>query len=108
MITEKQVKEDLAEIKYFYGKQEMFQKAFDVYGMCDIVKKVDKYSSMLSKLPPKLYELYLNMYVKNNTQEATASLMNFSLNHVWNLNKRLVTFFVQELNKEEVAWKKEG
>lgn len=101
MITMKEIKADLAEIKYFYGKQELFQKVCDVYGMCAIVKKVERYNALICKAPAKLYELYYHLYVSSNTQEATADIMCYSPNYIWRLNKQLMKFFFDEINKEE-------
>ena len=97
MITIKEIKKDLKEIKRYYGNTSVFEEN------AELVEKVQKYNSMVCKANVRLYELYIIMYAGNNTMEKAAEIMKFSINYVCKRNAMLVQFFYEQLNKSEVA-----
>lgn len=46
-----------------------------------------------------LYDVYINLYVRNYTQEALSIEMNYTLEYIQMLNKRLVLFLVEKLKE---------
>ena len=100
MITIETIKRELNDIKYYYARRELFDKAFDSVGKNTILQIVDKYNRAICHAGPKLYELYVCLYINCCTHEATAEELNYSTNYVYKTNKKLVEFFLRELNKE--------
>lgn len=99
MITMETIRKDLQNIRYYYSRKEMFEKAFDCTGKNTILTTVDKYNSIICLADPRLYELYVCLYIKGNTQESAAEELCYSLDYVVKNKKRLFDFFYEKLNK---------
>lgn len=56
MVTLQTIKSELSDIRYYYARREMFEKAFDCVGKNAILEKVEKYNKAVLNAPPKLYE----------------------------------------------------
>ena len=98
MITLQTIRDDLNEIRYYYSRKDVFDKASDCIGKNVIVDKVRKYNDLICFAEPKLYELYLCLYVNNNTQEGAAEELNYSVDYLVKGKKRLFKFFFDKLN----------
>jgi hypothetical protein len=59
---------------------------------------MNKYNRVICKAHPKLYDLYLCLYVRNQTQEDCAEDMGYSPEYIRKLNRQLINFFLKELN----------
>jgi len=92
------IKMDLQSIRYYYARKEMFEKAFDCVGKNSILETAQKYNSAICKADPKLYELYICLYINNNTQESAADELNYSVDYVAKHHKRLLKFFQSEFS----------
>ena len=97
------IREDLKEIKYYYSRKELFEDSFKHTGTNDIVEKANKYNMLITKASPKLYELYVELYINNHTQESFADKLCYSTEYVQLLNRKLLKFLqmsMEEENKE--------
>lgn len=66
-----------------------------------IIEKLDIYNKAICLAPPRLYDLYISLYLQNNTQDSLSEKLGYSIEHISRLNSQLVKFFEKELNKKE-------
>jgi len=102
MLTKQKVREDLKEIRYYYSKQKMFDDAGKTVVQSAVLEKVSKYNQAVKDAPARLFDLYISLYVQNNSQAALAYDWDFSTDYIKQLNKQLCEFllfvFSQEAN----------
>ena len=98
-ITVQKVRDDLKEVRYYYARKELFDEAFAKIGKNKVLSKVERYNQAVASAPPVLYDIYINLYVRNYTQEALSIEMNYTPEYIQMLNKRLVLFLVEELKE---------
>ena len=91
------IREDLRNIRYYYSRKEQLKKSAEIVGECNIQALVDEYNNAICKAPPKLYDLYVCMYVENNTQESAAERFGYAREHITRLNKQLLRFLQNQL-----------
>ena len=75
MISLKQIRQDLREIRYYYSKQ----------------------NEAMKRAPIKLYDVYISLYINNNTQEALAFDWDVCCEYIRKLNKSLCEFLQRQL-----------
>ena len=92
MVPLSKIRADLKEIRYYYGRKEVFDAA--IGGACfnDVLNKVRQYSYAVQAAPPRLHDLYISLYVKNYTQEALAMELGYEPEHIRRLNKQLLLY----------------
>ena len=78
----------------------MFEKAFDSVGKNAILQTVSRYNAVICSAPPKIYEMYVSLYIECCTYEAAAEALCYSVNYVYKTNKKIVDFFFNAMNKE--------
>lgn len=98
-ITVQKVRDDLKEVRYYYARKELFDEAFAKIGKNKVLSKVERYNQAVASAPPVLYDIYINLYVRNYTQEALSIEMNYTPEYIQMLNKRLVLFLVEKLKE---------
>ena len=59
MISLKQIRQDLRDIRYYYSKQKMFDGLANSLGQNDIVERAAIYNKAMQKAPIKLYAVYI-------------------------------------------------
>lgn len=101
MKTEKTVREELKEIRHYYANKKDFERVALTIGKPIALKMVERYETHIKKAPIKLFNLYVCLYVNNNSQETVSTDWACSTGHIKVLNKRLYEFFIKEFNKEE-------
>lgn len=101
MISLSIIREELKDIKYYYSRREVLEKGFSTTGTNDIVLKLQKYNEAICKAPPKLYDLYIQLYVENHTQESLSALLGFTPEYIQMLNKDLLKFLQAQFEKKE-------
>ncbi len=95
METEK-VKRELRELRYYYSRKEQMDALFRETGETRIPAIVRKYNNAIRLAPVQLYDLYGCLYIRNQTQEAAAIELNYSIEYVRRLNKALLQFFARQ------------
>ncbi len=100
MKTIQQIREELKDIRYYYAKQKQFDGAAKTAFQNVIVVKVRQYNEVMIYAPVRLYDLYISLYVNNNTQEVVAEDWGCSTDYIKQLNKRLCNYLYDELNKK--------
>ena len=97
MISLGEIRKDLKEIRYYYSRKEMFDKAFKEVASNVIYEKVCKYNEAVKYAPPQLFDLYISLYVKGMTQEVFAYEFCYTPEHIQRLNKKLLFFLQSKL-----------
>ena len=92
MTTEK-IRKDLLDIRYYYARKTLFDRAANCIAKNATIRKAEQYNRFVENAPPKLYDIYIMLYVKSNTQRATAEKLGYSECYIRRLNKQLYTFF---------------
>lgn len=93
MIQATVIRKELKEIRYYYSRKELFDKASKDIGSISIVDKIEKYNGAIRSATPRMYELYVSLYLENNTIESLSNKLGYSYDYIQKLNKKLVEFF---------------
>ena len=103
MPTLKQIRDDLKDIRFYYSKKDEFDKAFETITVNEIFDKVNRYNDAVREAHVRLYDLYLGLYVNNNTQFALAEELGFTPDYIRQLNRKLCEFFQKAFAKEKCS-----
>ena len=88
-MTIQEIRSDLRAIRYYYSKQKEFDKAAETVGESKVVETVRRYNQAVTNAPPRLYKVYVELYVHNNTQEAVSFDWDCCVEYIRKLNKQL-------------------
>ena len=100
MLSVNEIRQDLHDIRYYYTRK----AAFDNSGLSNqITEKVNRYNAAVRTAAPRLFDLYVCLYLQNQTQEATADEHGWSSVYVQKLHKRLLLFFEAQFKKGGAA-----
>ena len=102
MITIANIRKDLKDIRYYFSRKELFEKASQNVGVNAILEKVKIYNEAICLAPPKLYDLYVSLYLSNQTQESLSEILGYTNEHMSRLNNQLLRFFLKKLTEKEV------
>lgn len=102
MIAMSKIREDLKDLRYYYARKEKFDEATKYTGENAIVKKAEKYNCAVKMASPKLYDLYVSLYIKSHTQESLSDELCYSQEYVQYLHKKLLKFLQENLKEEEI------
>ena len=94
-----EIRKDLANIRYYYSRKEVFDKAEISVGKNAVIEVAKKYNAAIRTAPPRLYDLYISLYIMNNTQESLAAEMNYSLQNIQLHHTNLVLFLQKQLTE---------
>lgn len=98
MVTMQTIREDLREIRYYYSKRELFDNVSKVVLPNSVLDKAERYNRAVAGAPVRLYDLYVSLYVQNNTQAALAYDWDFSPDYIKQLNKQLCEYLFGVFN----------
>ena len=85
----------------FSVDKETFDKAFDSVIKNNILDLIEKYNVAMSIAEPKLFELYVCIYIHGNTYDAAAKEMAYSKDYVTKHHRRLMKYLINYFNNEE-------
>lgn len=97
MLTLQKIREDLKEIRYYYSKQKMFDSVSKTVIQSSVLDKVNVYNQAVKDAPARLYDLYVSLYVMNNTQETLAFDWDCTPDYIKQQNKKLCEFLLKKL-----------
>ena len=97
-MTIQDVKRDLQDVRYYYSRRSVFDEELFACKKNTVVEKAYRYGWAMQSAPPRLYELYISLYVENKTQAAVAQEWNVCDGHIKNLNRQLREFLLAALN----------
>ena len=97
-MTNQELKADLRDIRYYHTHKSMFERAEDTGFKNAVVKKTDRYAQAMSNAPPRLYALFIALYVSGKTQKATAQEWQVSEWYIRNIDRKLQTYLIKEMS----------
>lgn len=100
MITLNEIRNDLKDIRYYYARKKMFDEAFASIVENEIIIKVKRYNDAVMSASPRLYDLYISLYVKNHTQESLSNELCYTPEYIQMLNKKLLKFLQSKLSEQ--------
>lgn len=92
METLEKIRSDLKEIRYYYSRKAMFDEMKNSIAVNRVLGLVRKYNEAVKDAPPRLYDIYICLYVKNYTQEGLSIELNYTPNYIQMLNKKLLLY----------------
>ena len=99
-MTIEKIREELQDVRYYYSRKEMFDRAKDCVAKNAAIGLAKKYGNAVRDAPPRLYDIYVTLYVENNTQASAAEKCN--------LNRQLYAFFQSAFAKRQEGGEKHG
>lgn len=103
MKSVKDIRDDLKNIRYFYSRKDFFNEASASIGQIQITDLIKTYQNAICYAPPRLYDLFVSLYMKDITQEELSCELGYSPEHISRLNGQLVRFLQSHFNNEEVC-----
>lgn len=94
------IREDLKNIRYYFARKDMFDRVSISVGENSILEKINTYNSIVRNAPPRLYDIYVSLYLENNTQESLSDKLGYTIEYISKLNSQLVKFFQKSFDKE--------
>lgn len=94
-----EIRKDLRDIRYYYARKDMFDESFSNTGDNCILQTVKLYNAAVCAASPRLYELYVELYLKNKSQASVASEHGFTVEYVQRLHTKLIKLIQNQLSK---------
>lgn len=99
MLAIEKIREDLAEVRYYYTRKKVLDEAMESVGINTILGKVNRYNEAMRTAPPQLYDLYVCLYMRNYTQEGLSLEWNYTPQYIQKLNKKLLLFLQTQVQE---------
>lgn len=99
MISLAQIRDELKDVRYYYQRKEVFESNAKTVGISSIKSKADKYNALIVEAPPRLYDVYIGLYVHGHTQEGYALEVGYSPKYIQKLHGELLKFFLNKLKE---------
>lgn len=90
--TIQEIRADLRDIRYYFARKESFDKLSGLNIRCEIEEKIKHYNNLMATANPNLIDLYVNLYLRENTQESVSYDMGYSQTYIYKLNRKLLEF----------------
>jgi len=97
----KEIRKDLKEIRYYYSRKDIFDKAIGGEGVNAVIAKASKYNELMQIAPPRLYDIYVSLYVRNYTQEGLSVELGYTPEYVQLQHKKLLLYIQERLETTE-------
>ena len=94
-MTLNEIREDLREIKFYYSMKKTFDSS-EVRSVATL-NKVDKYNKIMESAPAKLYILYVELYINNNTQTSLADMWCYSREYIQDIHTKMCEYIQKNL-----------
>ena len=96
MLSE-QVKIELREVKYYFSRKANMDALSKNAGVSSVKALSEKYVNAICQAPARLYDLFGCLYIQGKTQEAVASELCYSEEHIRRLIKELINYFAKKI-----------
>ncbi len=100
MISLDKIREDLRDIRYYYAHKAVFEENVIHVGANIVKSKVEKYNAVIVLAPPRLYDLYVGLYVTGFTYEAYAVKNGYAVIYIRKINNELLNYFQKNLKED--------
>ena len=102
MKTIMEIRKDLKEIKYYYSRLKNFEYSSNKANTNNkIAETINEYNDAIKYATPKLYDIYVSLYIKNHTQESLSNELGYTKSYIYKLNKSLLNFFVERFSNSK-------
>ena len=101
MKTIQEIRADLRDIRYYFSRKESFEKLSGLNIRFEIEEKIKRYNNLMTTANPNLIDLYVNLYLKENTQEGVSYDMGYSQTYIYKLNRKLLEFLYEKQKEIE-------
>ena len=98
MISIKQIRDELKQVRYYYANRQTFDRNMHITGNAKFIEIIKKYNEAIVEAEPLLYNIYASLYLENNTQMSLGEIWGYSQEHICYLNNKLVSYFYKRLN----------
>lgn len=95
------IREDLKDIRYYYSRKTVFDSVSQTVGENSILEKINKYNNAIRNASPRLYDLYVSLYLNNNTQESLSDKLGYTFETISRLHTKLVKYLKEQFDKQE-------
>ena len=99
--TIQEIRADLRDIQYYFARKESFDKLSGLNIRCEIEEKIKHYNNLMATANPNLIDLYVNLYLSENTQESVSYDMGYSQTYIYKLNRKLLEFLYEKQKEIE-------
>ena len=82
MMTTEEIRAELQDVRYYYSRKAMFDRAEACVAKNAAVALAEKYGNAVRDAPPRLYDIYVTLYVENNTQASAAEKWGYSEGYI--------------------------
>lgn len=96
MLSE-QVKIELREVRYYFSRKANMDALSKNAGDSSAKALADKYVNAIRPAPARLYDLFGCLYIQNKTQDAVASELCYSEEHIRRLIRELINYFAKKI-----------
>lgn len=96
MLSE-QVKIELREVRYYFSRKANMDALSISVGESSSKTLAEKYVNAIRQAPARLYDLFGCLYIQNKTQEAVASELCYSEEHIRRLIRELINYFAKKI-----------
>lgn len=100
MLSLETIRNDLKDIRYYYSRKAVFDNAEISVGKTSLLKKIEVYNKAVCSAPPRLYDLYVSLYLNNHTQDSLSEKLGYTFEYVSRLNTKLIKFLQKNIADE--------
>lgn len=97
-MTRKEIMKDLKEIRYYYSRKKSVKEENNDFYAIKALDKVSRYNDVMKNAPIRVYDVYVNLYMENNTQESLASKWGYSVQTINSWNNQLCQYLLNNLS----------
>lgn len=97
-----EIRNDLRQIKYYYSRKKKLDVGFGNTGVNEVITLASEYNNLIKNAPPRLYDVYVELYLNNQTQDSLADEFGVSQSYIYQKNKQLLEFFETALKSNEI------
>jgi DNA-dependent RNA polymerase auxiliary subunit epsilon len=66
-----------------------------------MLEKIENYNAAICSAPPRLYDLYVSLYLDNQTQDSLSEKLGYTIEYISRLNTKLVKYLQKNLKEKE-------
>ena len=100
-MTANKIRQDLKDIRYYFARQSVFDKTLEKIGQHSINEKINFYNEAIRFASPRLYDLYVSLYIDNHTQESLSEKLGYAMETISRLHSKLINFFMNYYKEKE-------
>ncbi len=96
-MLDEQVRNELREVRYYFSRKANMDALSINAGVCRSKVLAEKYVNAIRQAPARLYDLFGCLYIQNKTQEAVATELCYSEEHIRRLIRELINYFANKI-----------